>query len=415
MLPPPLPRLKTHIPSLFQLIISIVSLGGAMITVLGIWAMTKINSTATDPSKAITQQMSVILWIVLVISLISLPSLILSIRRLSGKRLVNNQPRHQFLIGSVITLLFIPAAYLGYTKNDLMNIPLVMAVLNVIAVVVPLWWFFQLGRVRLTASSPQRQWGLVNFSVFAGLPLILFVELLILILGLIVGGVWLFQQPEFKPIYMTLQTQLMLDPLEMTTSLEKMGLLLQKPGVLAAGFFLVVILLPLAEEILKPLAIWFFIKRDWRPSEGFSAGLVCGASFALVESVFSLASLSQETWWATMVGRIGTGLLHTLTTGITGWALVSAWRDGRYKRIGFAYLASVSIHGTWNLFAMLYGVGSNLTMFTESSLAGIITASPWILGGLFAGMLALLLVMNRKIRSSLVPPAIPALPVETIG
>jgi hypothetical protein len=178
---------------------------------------------------------------------------------------------------------------------------------------------------------------------------------------------------------------------------------------------LIVILIPFLEEVFKPLALWFFIKHEWLPSEGFTAGLICGASFALVESTLYLTSIPAETWAVTLLGRIGTGLLHTLTAGLTGWALVSSWRDGNYKRIGWIYLGSVLIHGSWNFFALVYGLATDLEILKTPAMAGLVSISPWVLGALFSGMLTLLLVMNLKIQTTLVPPAIPSAPAETIG
>jgi hypothetical protein len=31
-----------------------------------------------------------------------------------------------------------------------------------------------------------------------------------------------------------------------------------------------------------------------------------------------------------------------------GWGLATAWRQGRYARLGLTYLGAVSIHGLWN-------------------------------------------------------------------
>jgi len=174
------------------------------------------------------------------------------------------------------------------------------------------------------------------------------------------------------------------------------------------------------EEFFKPLALWFFIKRGWSEAEGFSAGLVCGAAFALVESISAVVSLPQENWTALLIARIGTGLLHTLTAGLTGWALVSAWKTGNYKRLAVTYLVSMSMHGVWNFFALLSGLGTNLDLFANSSLAVFSNYAPWVLGVLFAAMLAVLFLMNLRIRSTsalppALPPLLPPLPFESAG
>lgn len=415
--------IKTHIPSIAQLIISVVGLVTTILSLLLLLVMARFSSSMESLAIPANQQIHVLIWTGVLVSMVALPSLVLSIQRLSRKPMKTTRPRGLFLAASILCAVMIPSIYLVYKNPDILSSTPIMIILTVLAIAVPVWWFVELGQHRLAAGSPQRQWGLVNFAVFVNLPLVILVELILLAVVFIVAGVWLSQQLEFKSILMTLQTQLMLNPEDMTGILEQLKPLVEKPGVWVVGFFLVVLVIPLVEELLKPLALWFFIKHEWSPSEGFTAGLICGASFALVESVTSLASVTQETWVATLIGRVGTGLLHTLTAGLTGWALTSSWRDGKYKRVGITYLVSVSIHAAWNFFALLYGLGSNLEIFENSSLSGLVSVSPWVLGSLFAVMLVILFLMNQKIRKSAIPPSIPpslpplipALPVETIG
>jgi hypothetical protein len=74
------------------------------------------------------------------------------------------------------------------------------------------------------------------------------------------------------------------------------------------------------------------------------------------------------------------------------------------------------VHGVWNFFALLSGLGSSFDFFSNSPLSTLSNLAPWVLGLLFIVMLALLFLMNQKIRSaSALPPSIPPLPLETIG
>lgn len=183
---------------------------------------------------------------------------------------------------------------------------------------------------------------------------------------------------------------------------------------MVTGLLVIVILIPLVEEIFKPLALWFFIKKQWSPAEGFSAGLICGAAFALVESLTAVVSVTQDNWLPTLIARVGTGLLHILASGLTGWALVSAWRDRKFIRLAVTYLISALLHGTWNFFAILYGLdNTGITLISPD--AAIVKIAPWMLGVLIVGMLGALIVMNKKLQNSITPPIIPSLPAETIG
>jgi hypothetical protein len=407
--------MKTHLPSVAQLIISIIGLVTLLFSALALLLLMKLGSSFQTLSGQSDQSVYVLAWLGIILSLVTVPSIVLSIRRLARLPLTANQPRSRLIAASFAFLAIIPLGYFIYTSPELLSNSFLKVLLSFITVAIPLWWFIELGQNKLPKSSAQRFWGLINFQMFAGMPIVFLVEIILLVLALIVGAVWLANKNSFAPLLMTLQTQVMVDPTNMTSVLDQIIPVLQNPGVLAALFFSLSIVTPLVEEFFKPLALWFFIKREWSEAEGFSAGLVCGAAFALVESVTAVASLPQENWMVLLIARIGTGLLHTLTAGLTGWALVSSWKTGHYKRLAVTYLISMSLHGVWNFFALLSGLGTNLDLFANSSLKAFSNSAPWVLGTLFAVMLAMLFLMNRKVyATSSFPPAIPSLEAEII-
>lgn len=400
--------IKTHLPSIAQLIISIVGLATSMFSALAFLLIIKLAGSIQPLGGQSDQSIYVFVWLGVLLSLVAVPSLVLSIRRLARLPITTGQPRSTLIAASIAFLAVIPLVYLIHSFPNLLSNPFLKVFFSFITVTVPLWWFIELGQKNLPKSSQQRFWGLVNFQIFAGMPLVFLVEIVLFLTAMILGSVWLANKNEFAPILMTLQTQLMVDPANISTAvIEQFGLLLQNPAILAAIFFSLAVVTPVVEEFFKPLALWFFIKRGWSEAEGFSAGLVCGAAFALIESVSAVASLSQENWTALLIARVGTGLLHTLTTGLTGWALVSAWKNGNYKRLAVTYLVSMSLHGTWNFFALMSGLGTNLDFFADYSLTTFSNFAPWVLGVLFAVMLAILYIMNQKIRSTQCPPPAP--------
>jgi len=412
--------IKTHLPSVAQLIISILGLVTSLLSAVALLLVMKLGSSIQPLGGQTDQSVYVLAWLGILLSLLAIPSIVLSIRRLARLPISANQPRSRLIVASIAFLAILPLGYLIYTSPNLLSNSLLKVLISFITVAIPLWWFIELGQNKLPKSSSQRFWGLINFQIFAGLPIVLLVEIILFMLAMILGGVWLANRNDFAPLLMTLQTQMMVDPKNMTFVLDQVLPLLQNPGVLAALFFSLSIATPLVEEFFKPLALWFFIKRGWSEAEGFSAGLVCGAAFALVESVSAVVSLPQENWTALLIARIGTGLLHTLTAGLTGWALASAWKTGNYKRLAVTYLVSMSMHGVWNFFALLSGLGTNLDLFANSSLAVFSNYAPWVLGVLFAAMLAVLFLMNLRIRSTSVlppalPPSLPPVPFESAG
>ncbi len=403
----PEPTIKTHLPSVAQLLISLTGLVFSLGTLIGFGLLLGLGSSMeTLPTKDLVE-MPAVLWTGALVSLVAIPSLVLSIRRLARLPMPANGPRHLLLFAGIGFLLLLPLGILIHTRPDVLSFTPLYVLLSVLMLVIPLWWFVEIGQRGLNQGSPQRRWGIINYSVFFNMPLTILVEMIILMVVGVVALIWLWQQPDLKALWMTLQTQLILDPQAMTLPTQQLGSLLERPSVWIAGFFMICLLVPLVEELLKPLALWFFIKQEWSPSEGFSAGLLCGASFALVESITSLASVPQEAWLSTLIGRIGTCLLHTLTAGLTGWALTSSWRDSNYKRLGLTYLVCVFIHGSWNFFALVYGLGTDSELLGNSPLSGLAPVAPWILGALFVVMLVILFYMNRRIRSTTCPPPLP--------
>ncbi len=398
---------KTHLPSVAQLIISVAGLvtsfGSVILYFLLIFAFRSIPDIPMEMDQSIPASF----WFFLIISLVAIPSLILSFKRLARWHIRSeSKPRSWLLITSILLVLLIIGLLLINRFSQILNNPLINLVLSLLAIIIPLLWFVEIGRFRLYSGNPQRRWGMVNFAIFVGLPIIILIEFLLLIFVAVIG----FSQFDYKPLLMTIQTQLMLNPNDFSPVINQLSSLAKDPKNWVIGFLFIALLVPILEEICKPLALWFFAKRGWSPSEGFSAGLILGASFALVESVTALGSVSSEAWISTLVGRFGTGLLHTLTAGLTGWALVSTWKDGRYLRVGFAYVISVLLHGCWNFFALIYGLGT-IDIFSAPAFSGLVPVAPWVLGGLCGIMLVLLFLMNHivwvKSKPPFLPPALP--------
>lgn len=405
---------QNHLPSVAQLVISIAGLVFSIFSLLAIAALISVTGSAPNSTILEIQSLETLIWISGALALITLPSLIFSVRRLTHKSIPQKSPRGLFMASSLSLVALVPLTFLGSYLSSNQFPSAVKGVLTILSVAIPLWWIVELGRAQLQTGSPQRQWGLVNFGVFVTLPFVIFIEFILVAIGIGFAIMWLVQQPEFTPMFMQLQTQLKISPNEFPRILEQLKPILQKPGVIAAGFFGVSVLIPMMEELFKPLALWFFIKHNWSPAEGFTAGLLSGAAFALVESLTSLSAVPNEAWTVTVIGRVGTGLLHILTAGLTGWALTASWRDGKYQRIGFIFLASVGIHGLWNFFALLSGFGPSLNEQNTSYFESLTLISPWVMAVITVWMLTLLFAMNRKLRALPIPSEIPALPCETI-
>jgi hypothetical protein len=396
-----------------QLILSVAGLLLLLSGIIGVAIMLLVAPAAEGISGVQVNQLYSLLWILFAAMLLTIPSLVSSIRRLGGKP---QKPvsRRLFIFSSIALIMTTPLVFLaGYTAAS-GSAQWLIGLLNVLIVIIPLWWFLELGRLQLSRGSAQRQWGVSTFSIFVTLPVVIIVELVVLGFGVLLAAVWLLQQPEFAPLLQQVQQGLFngsFDPQSLT--IDWMSLL-QRPAVVGAVLLAAVLVVPLIEELLKPLGVWVLRSRGLSPAGGFTAGMICGAIFALLESLFSLSAISGEEWLYTVVGRVGTGLLHLALTGFNGWALAASWRDGRYLRIGITYILTVLVHGAWNLFAMLMGlnmVGDEL----ELNVNPVLTASaPWVLAALAFAILAALFLLNRHLRHAQTPiSSPPPLPVTT--
>jgi RsiW-degrading membrane proteinase PrsW (M82 family) len=177
--------------------------------------------------------------------------------------------------------------------------------------------------------------------------------------------------------------------------------LLASPLVITAIFVTVGFLMPLTEELLKPLGLWALRKRLLTPAEGFTGGLICGAGFALIESATMIAQTGGSADWGKIVVlRIGTSLLHMTASGFVGWGLASAWRQKKYGRTMLTILAATAVHGLWNsmailivLLPLLSATGASSTLM--QNLQGIGT---FTLASILTFVAIALFLLNRRLR-----------------
>jgi len=159
------------------------------------------------------------------------------------------------------------------------------------------------------------------------------------------------------------------------------------------------VIVPLIEELFKPLGVWLFGFQIETPTQGFVLGLLSGAAFALFESLNASADGSMS-WGAIVTARAGTSLLHMTASGIVGWGIVSAFKEKRYGRLVGAYFAAVLIHGIWNASA----AGTGISALGETiGKPEWLTFAPALVCGLLVlaiGMFAVLIASNRKLRET---------------
>lgn len=238
--------------------------------------------------------------------------------------------------------------------------------LHLLAVSIPVFWLMVIGLRGLPVGTAQRSWGLFSVGVAFSPFLILTVEMILLGVFVVLGLALLAGQPDQLEELLRLAERIQLSPPAPEVILRILQPYLLRPEVLGLGFIFLAVCVPLVEEILKPIGLWFLARRRLSPVEGYTAGLITGAGYALFENIF-LSSTTQQ-WTTVILARAGTTAVHMLTTALVGWGLASAWSEGRYGRLGLSFCTAVLVHSLWN--------GLTLLMTAQVISEGYLTASP---------------------------------------
>ena len=390
---------KTNWRTLLQLVFSIMTLLGY----LGLAVLLSLRRLDVS-SEGVLRQISPVTWEILrlalvTLGLLNLPSIISTGFNLAGRP----QPgwltsKMRWLNWSIV--LFAALLVVGTLLGDATNtLPTIQALLTVLGILLPALWLTHLGSAHLWGTHPQRDFGMLTFSLGFSTLLILIIELVVLFLAMAGFGFMASGNPQ---IQQTLQEMMELiqgygSDLESTTEVLKS--LLLNPTIMGAVLILISGLIPLIEEAFKTLGVWFLVKNKVSPMEGYIAGLMSGAGFALVEGLLNatqVAGGNSADWLAFLLGRFGGTLLHVFNGGLLGWALAKTWNDRKGWRVAGIYLLTVVIHGLWNAFAVLGGVSSILK---DAGQTLSVTSSAIPLVVMIALLLLAFILFTKKVSS----------------
>jgi hypothetical protein len=277
-----------------------------------------------------------------------IPSLIYSWRRLRLGAAYQPVPlnwlplRYAIWAWPIVLLLGV-----GALRVPLLSLTL-LPVLHVLAISIPILWMLSLGARRLNALSPPGIWAAVAVGILLTPVVIIVIEgfLSVLLGGVIVG--LLADSPGFlgglRDILAAFTSAAGPDLSTVLIFVERF--LLSDNRILGLGIAFIAVLVPIVEELLKPLGLLFLGKRNLTPATGFVAGMISGAAFALFESIFQIAPGSE--WALLAAGRMGTSAVHIFNSGLVGWALAMIWRERRLGRGLLLTLLAMAIHGIWN-------------------------------------------------------------------
>jgi hypothetical protein len=301
-------------------------------------------------------------WISLFFSITAIPSIFFAARRLAGRSKPLQKPGKSFRLASLALCLFPLVLAVGATAGDHpVLVRFVFPLAAILAAGLPVWWMVEMTRQNAPCDQPQRHWGVFNFALFFSTPLAFLLEILIFVGIILVVGIWAAGDPRLSSWLMRFQQTVVQSGGDLEALQKVYGPVLRNPAVLLGIFSLLAVLIPMLEEMVKPLAVWFLLGRGLAPAAGLALGAIAGAGFALPETLLSLASASSDPGWIGLaIGRAGTSLLHVVTTAVTGMALAYLWGNRRsarrYLGLGAAYAAVVIYHGLWNGMAIAAGL-----------------------------------------------------------
>jgi hypothetical protein len=350
-----------HWPSILQFVFSMLALFGLWGSAFGLVVVGLIDSTETALTFYLMAAGLTLSGLLL------LPALILTGLRLAGRPA--HDRFHLGLLRPTLLIFALPVILLvgNWSANQTGVGQLLLPVAHVLAIGLPVWWIAFLTVRNLPLGSLQRRWGVFTSGLILGPALILIAETLALIVFGVIAYLAILSQPDLLNQLMRLSRNLRSLQTSPQEALNVLGPYISTPGVIFATLAFGAGIVPLIEETIKPIGVWLLAGRNLTPAAGFAAGAMSGAGYALFESL-ALSSSTNE-WLYLVVARIGTGVIHILTTALTGWALALAWREKRYIRLGAVYLLAVLIHASWNSLSLLSSFGAFTAGSTGTALA----------------------------------------------
>ncbi len=340
-------------------------------------------------------------WISLLVAVLQLPGLVLSIRRLSGRPEPAVTVPRRWLAATVAVALVIPLILLGQDLVDrgTQLSVLILPPLQLVVVAVPVWWVLETGRNGLKSASAQRSWGITSVGMLITMPLIIILEGLTIVIGFLMGFSYLSSHPQAFQEIQAFFRALSGSGISPSQAQQMLGPILNQPGIIFLFFLYLSVIGPLIEETFKPLAIWFLAGRKLTPSQGFTGGLVCGATFAMLESLSNIYPGLGADWGSTVAIRVVAALLHITFSGLVGWGLALAWQRGKYVQLGGLFLLAVVLHGLWNGVSLLSGLAPLLNTARYGALDIVGTLANVFMVVLAVIILLLLLGVNRYLRT----------------
>jgi len=273
----------------------------------------------------------------------------------------------------------------------------ILPLLTIPAGAIPVWLLFRLGAKDIPGHSRWRNWGTFGLSISLTPFLLLILEIIVIVFVFFIVVIFIVVNPELANELETLASQFrFIDPTSSKDAISLFAPYLTRPGVIVPVLALFSVIFPMMEEAFKPLGVWLLAGKLTTRAQGFAMGALCGAGFALVETLS--VSAQTDDWASLLFARIGTSAMHITTSALIGGGIISAFREKRYLRLFTTYLLAVLLHGIWNFLALANSFSAILNTYEESDLYQTITTSSAI--GLVILTIALIIILvlsNRRL------------------
>jgi hypothetical protein len=392
---------KTHWPSLLTLIV--LGIGAAFVLLisfgLGVNSIIGLFTDGIDPAGGMISSFAFgFEFIILILSFWFV------LQKTMGRDQADQPLKFPFagwqIIAGINIVIF--AAVIGgitaYTEIAWLNW-IILPALTILVIVPPIWMLFGIGTNGIDLGPRWRFFSVLGLGMTVGPMLMIVLEIILLVVIILAGFIYLaVQKPDLfqEIINLTQQLQNETNP---DFILNSVAPYVANSAVIATLLGYIAFLVPMIEELLKPLAVWIFAKKIESPAQGFAMGMLSGGAFALLESLN--ASGDGSVSWPVIVSiRAGTSLLHMTASGLVGWGIVSAFQEKKAGRFFAAYFSAVAIHGIWNACAIGAGISTIGELIGKPEwLFNIIPAAIGGMTVLGIGMFVVLIASNRKLRS----------------